>query len=283
MMRPSHRQEVAMSAELKQSPAIATLAEGLRDKALEYAAALGARGPRPTTVLGTAVTLAKEWQSGRLPEVGDADRGVALLVQPRQGRWIIRRANAAEATHVFSLRDDAVRRAQELSRQSASPVFVFGPGGTLLERYAPPAPADLRPPPARPAVRPIARPIARPAVVRPVEVAPSVVAPPVVAPPVVAPPVVAPAVPVATLEAPLAPEPIVDTPAVEIAAAPAPEVSATPEIAADDTLLVAVRKSGRKWAVVEPSGAKVLFPTRRKAIAHAESLATELGARLDLA
>ena len=94
-----------MKLDLDKFPTIKNLADDVRETALEYASSLGARGPRPTTVLGTAVTLAKEWKSGRLPA-----RPVAapFLVQPRQGRWVIKRSNETDPSHTFIKKDDAV-------------------------------------------------------------------------------------------------------------------------------------------------------------------------------
>jgi uncharacterized protein YdaT len=118
--------------DFNQFPAIKNLSADVREKALEYAETLGARGPRPTTVLGTAVTLAQEWKSGRLPT-----RPIAApyLVQPKNGRWVIKRSSSELASHVYMRKDDAVRRAQELAKQEGAACFVFGPGGTLIERY----------------------------------------------------------------------------------------------------------------------------------------------------
>src|SRR5688572_30251929 len=118
---------MAITNDLEKLPAIKNLTDDVRQKALEFADALGARGPRPTTTLGTAVTLANEWKSGRLQ---GKQGGPAVLVQPRNGRWIIRRSDSEHATHTFLIREDAVRRAQEIARRYVTSCLVFGPGGT---------------------------------------------------------------------------------------------------------------------------------------------------------
>lgn len=229
-----------MSSPLNESPHLRSLSEDLRAKALEYATALGARGPRPTTVLGTAVTLAKEWQSGRLPSEGEGDRGVALLVQPRAGRWVIRRANAAEPTHIFSVRDDAVRRAQALAVVALAPVFVFGPGGTLLERYAAPTGASLPQLAPRPAPRPALPPSRATSYPRPV-----------IAPP-------------EEVFAAMIPEPVV------LPEEPVQTLAIAPEY-------VAVAKNGRRWEVQAPNGTTESFTTKKRATKAASELAATLG------
>jgi len=230
-----------MSVEFNESPAIRSLSDDLRAKALEYASALGARGPRPTTVLGTAVTLAREWKSGRLSADVDGDRGVALLVQPRGGRWVIRRANAPEPTHVFSVREDAVRRAQELALGLSAPVFVFGPGGTLLERYAATNAATAL------AVAAAPRPAPRPTMPLPR----AVTCPrPVLAP---------------------SPGPEVE----HVSKSVATELKS--EVQALAVAVVAVAKRGRRWEVTAPDTALQSFTTRRKAAKVAGDLARSLG------
>lgn len=153
-----------MKLDLEKLPALKNLTEDVRQKAMEYAGQLGARGPRPTTVLGTAVTLATEWKSGRLPPktTGHA----AWLVQPRQSKWILRRANEADAKYTFNNREDAVRRAQSLAKEDRVACLVFGPGGTLVERYEAPK-ADLPRPAPRPPAEPLSalRPLPAPSLV----------------------------------------------------------------------------------------------------------------------
>jgi hypothetical protein len=221
---------------------------------------LGARGPRPTTVLGTAVNLAQEWRQGRLPAESGSGEGLALLVQPRQGRWIIRAANHSEASHVFSVREDAVRRAQELGIERNVPVFVFGPGGTLIERYA--APSTPRTAPARTLIaRPAPRPEPRPA---------APVAAPVALMPL--PPVPVAQVPAPTLEA--AVESVVEALGEDLGTATSEPVVETPS--------VRLVKDGRRWLVVAPDGRREAFPTRKKAVKVASDLALKLSVQLEL-
>lgn len=232
-----------MSSELKESPVLRTLTEDVRAKALEYATMLGARGPRPTTVLGTAVNLAQEWREGRLPTATPAGgQGLALLVQPRQGRWIIRNANSTDASHVFSVRDDAVRRAQELGVENNVPVFVFGPGGTLIERYAAPKAGTIQTSSRSIVPRPAARPAPRPE--------PRAVA---------------------VVAVPPLPE-VVETAQVRVAD---PEPVAAAEAAA--VAMVSIIKDGKRWLVCTPEGRREAFTTRKKAVKFASDAAIALG------
>lgn len=258
-----------MKLDLNQFPTIKNLAEDVREKALEYAATLGARGPRPTTVLGTAVTLAKEWKSGRLPA---RPVSAPFLVQPRQGRWVIKRSTEAEPSHTFSKKDDAVRRAQELARAAGAACFVFGPGGTLVERYEARALAQLALVP-EPTPEPV------------VELAPALDLVPAPAPAVDLAP--EPALDLApALEAVVAPEPTLEL-------APAPEAVITPEpalepapIVEDDDLPtdnpsgddpIRVKKLAGKWALILGDGRTEIFPAKNKAINRAKVLAKKLG------
>jgi hypothetical protein len=130
-----------MKLDFDNFPAMKTLAADVRQKAVEFAESLGARGPRPTTVLGTAVTLAREWKSGRLPT---RPISAPFLVQPRAGRWVIKRSTDEKPSHTFMRMDDAVRRAQQLAREVGAACFVFGPGGTLIERFEARAIAEMK-------------------------------------------------------------------------------------------------------------------------------------------
>ncbi len=271
-----------MKLELDKFPTIKNLADDVREKALEYAAKLGARGPRPTTVLGTAVTLAKEWKSGRLPA-----RPVAapFLVQPRQGRWVIKRSTEPEPSHTFMKKDDAVRRAQELAKAAGAACFVFGPGGTLIERYEARtlAALTLAPEPAA-APEPEPQPIVEaPAVMQAVAAAPVVeaaieaVAPSVVevAVEAVAPPVVE--VAVEAVAPPLL-EAVVVAPATE-AEAPALEDDELPgpsEATAGEEP-IRVKKLANKWALIMGDGRTETHATQKKAVARAKALAKKLG------
>lgn len=245
-----------MKLDLNQFPTIKNLAEDVREKALEYAATLGARGPRPTTVLGTAVTLAKEWKSGRLPA---RPVSAPFLVQPRQGRWVIKRSTEAEPSHTFVKKDDAVRRAQELARAAGAACFVFGPGGTLVERYEAKALAQL-------ALVP--EPAAEPVIDLAVALAPEPVNVPVPEP---------------------VPEPVIDlAPAPVIDLVPEPVIDLVPEPAADDAEdlptdspsgdePIRVKKLAGKWALILGDGRTETFPAKNKAINRAKLLAKKLG------
>lgn len=249
-----------MKLDLNQFPTIKNLAEDVREKALEYAATLGARGPRPTTVLGTAVTLAKEWKSGRLPT---RPVSAPFLVQPRQGRWVIKRSTEPEPSHTFSKKDDAVRRAQELARAAGAACFVFGPGGTLVERYeakalaqlelvrepAPEPTTELAPAPTLDLVEPAFVPASEPTL----DLAPE-----------------------PTLD--LAPAPIPEpasTPTLELAPAPEDDELPTDNPSGDDP--IRVKKLAGKWALILGDGRTEVFPAKNKAVARAKLLAKKLG------
>jgi len=238
-----------MKLDFDKFPTIKNLAEDVREKALEYAATLGARGPRPTTVLGTAVTLAKEWKSGRLPA---RPLSAPYLVQPRQGRWVIKRSTDTEPSHTFSKKDDAVRRAQELAKAAGAACFVFGPGGTLLERYEAKALAQLVLVP-----EPVAEVVAS---------APDIAVAPIIMaaePEVAIDPIVMTSKPVVELE------PVVTTSAAE----PVVEI----EAAAADADPIRVTKLGAKWLVVLSDDRNESHPTQKKARARANVLAKKLG------
>lgn len=239
-----------MKVELDKFPAMKNLADDVRQKALEYAANLGARGPRPTTVLGTAVTLAREWKSGRLPA---RPAVTPFLVQPRQGRWIIKRSNEAEPTHTFMRKDDAVRRAQQLARAAGGACFVFGPGGTLIERYEARTLAEL------PELALVPEPVVEaPAVEVPVVEASSIVEAPMV-------------------EA----ASIVEAPVVEVAPViepigPNDEDEGLPQVVSDEEP-IRVKKLQGKWAIIIGDGRTETQPSRPKAVKRAKELAAKLG------
>jgi len=248
-----------MQHDLDKLPALKNLSDDVRQKALEFADALGARGPRPTTVLGTAVTLAQEWKSGRLPV---QQGGPAVLVQPRNGRWIIRRSNSEHATHTFVVREDAVRRAQEVARRLGTACLVFGPGGTLIERYE--APGTTAPTAVTAPVSPLPTPTPTPA--------------PIVATPPIAPepePVVAIA-PEPEPAVAIAPEP---EPVIAIAPEPEPVVAVAPEPGPVDVFAepIRVKKLAHKWTVIVGDGRTESFPTRQKAHKRAKDLGVALG------
>ena len=237
-----------MKLDFDKFPTIKNLAEDVREKALEYAATLGARGPRPTTVLGTAVTLAKEWKSGRLPA---RPLSAPFLVQPRQGRWVIKRSTDTEPSHTFSKKDDAVRRAQELAKAAGAACFVFGPGGTLIERYEAKALAQLTLVP-EVTVEPIAV-LAVPELSA--DVAVEVAAEAAV-----------------EMAAEVAVEPMVVVVEPEIAAELAPEI----EVASDEAP-IRVIKVGGKWMMLLGEDRSESYPTQKKALARANALAKKLG------
>ncbi|HRE91508.1 MAG TPA: DUF2188 domain-containing protein [Myxococcota bacterium] len=251
-----------MKLDFNQFPVMKNLTEDVKKKALEYAETLGARGPRPTTVLGTAVTLANEWKSGRLPS-----RPVAapFLVQPRNGRWVIKRSNSELASHVYMRKDDAVRRAQELAKVEGAACFVFGPGGTRIERYEARAIAQMDfPQEETGAVKSEA--------VAAVEVAPVVEA--VVAAEVA--PVVE------AVEAEVAP--VVE--AVEAEVAPVVEVVTmeaaveeleAPAVIDPDETPIRVKRVANKWLVLMGDGRSESLPTKAKAVKRAQELAKKLG------
>ncbi|MFO0745339.1 MAG: DUF2188 domain-containing protein [Myxococcota bacterium] len=261
-----------MTIDLEKLPAIRNLSEDVRQKALEFAGALGARGPRPTTTLGTAVTLAQEWKSGRLPT---KQGGPAVLVQPRNGRWIIRRADSEHATHTFQVREDAVRRAQDLARRYATACLVFGPGGSLIERYGAPG---------SPAAAAEVPPIVEPVVV--------VAAPP--EPVVVAAEAVVAAEPVVVAEPVIIPEPIIEAIAVEPIAVEPTAIESVVEVVADEpepviavtdleAAPIRVKRMANKWAVVLGDGRTESFHTKQKAHKRAKDLAAALGCAVVLA
>ena len=250
-----------MKLDFDKFPTIKNLAEDVREKALEYAATLGARGPRPTTVLGTAVTLAKEWKSGRLPA---RPLSAPFLVQPRQGRWVIKRSTDTEPSHTFSKKDDAVRRAQELAKAAGAACFVFGPGGTLIERYEAKALAQLTLVP-EVTVEPIAVAAVPEVTVEPI----AVLAVPELSADV--------AVEVAAeaaveMAAEVAVEPMVVVVEPEIAAELAPEI----EVASDEAP-IRVIKVGGKWMMLLGEDRSESYPTQKKALARANALAKKLG------
>ena len=278
-----------MTTDLAKLPALKNLTEDVRQKALEYADQLGARGPRPTTVLGTAVTLATEWKSGRLPAKGTGN--AAWLVQPRQSKWILRRANDADPKFTFNNREDAVRRAQALAKEDRVACLVFGPGGTLTERYEAP---KLEIP--RPAPRPVSEAAAAIRSFVPSAVAVAVAAP---APaPVIeaAPETVLEAAPETVFEAEVetvpVPVPVVEAAAVvesefvpEFESESAPLFEAAPvPLALPPTPItdladgpIRVKRLGAKWAILATGLALETFPTKSKAQRRAKELAAETG------
>jgi|GEM_PF-2543399 len=244
-----------MKLDFDKFPTIKNLAEDVREKALEYAATLGARGPRPTTVLGTAVTLAKEWKSGRLPA---RPLSAPYLVQPRQGRWVIKRSTDTDPSHTFSKKDDAVRRAQELAKAAGAACFVFGPGGTLIERYEAKALAQL---------------VLVPAPVEVVEVAQAIEAMPKTSEPIV--------IASELVEAVIAPIVLASEPELVEAVAPTLVAEAAPEpveteLVADDNP-IRVTKVGAKWMLILGEDKSESHPTQKKAIVRANVLAKKLG------
>ncbi len=269
-----------MKLDFDKFPTIKNLADDVRQKALEYASSLGARGPRPTTVLGTAATLAKEWKAGRLPTRPNA---APYLVQPRQGRWVIKRSTDTDPSHTFSKKDDAVRRAQQLARAAGAACFVFGPGGTLIERYEARALAQLA------LVEPLATEL-EPEIVATATIAPLIVetAPEIVAAEAIVPfeveaaPEIAPEIVAAETIAPFV---------IEAAPEIAPEIVATETIApfevaavvaeATDAALtgdpIRVHKQGAKWLVILGEGQTESQPTQKKAVARAKALGKKLG------
>jgi len=255
---------MAITNDLDKLPAIRNLTDDVRQKALEFADALGARGPRPTTTLGTAVTLANEWKSGRLPQ---KQGGPAVLVQPRNGRWIIRRSDSEHPTHTFLVREDAVRRAQEIAKRQLTACLVFGPGGTLIERYAAPGASA---PQAVPALEPTIIPVAIPPVAAVVELSPEVVAPMVEpdAAVVIAPEPVAPSAPEAVVVA--LPEAVDEV--VELA--PVVDIEAP---------TIRVKKVGQRWQVFVGDGRTEAFATKQKANKRAKDLAASLACGVQLA
>ncbi len=292
-----------MTIDLAKLPALKNLTEDVRQKALEYADQLGARGPRPTTVLGTAVTLATEWKSGRLPARGAGN--AAWLVQPRQSKWILRRANDADPKYTFNNREDAVRRAQALAKDDGVACLVFGPGGTLTERYEAPKVEIPRPAPrpiseAAAVIRsfvPSAVAVAAPAPVAVIEAAPVVEAAPecvsecepecVAVPECVAAPVaesecvpetecapasecvpVAECVPASEYAPVAAAAPALDNVPLALPPAPITDLTDSP---------VRVKRLGAKWAVLGTGLALETFPTKSKAQRRAKELAAETG------
>ncbi len=276
-----------MKLDFDNFPAMKNLAADVRQKAVEFAESLGARGPRPTTVLGTAVTLAREWKSGRLPT---RPISAPFLVQPRAGRWIIKRSTDEKASHTFMRMDDAVRRAQQLAREAGAACFVFGPGGTLIERFEARVIAEMKLP-KEPVVEASEVQDAveekSEAVCAPLEVAPAVEASPVAD--AVAQIDVANAIQVEEIQIVQA----IGTPieVVETHAAPTIEVFETLEknveapIEAVETQAaevteasgpIRVKKAHGKWAVLIDEVVEVL-PTRAKAIKRAFELGHKLG------
>ncbi len=255
-----------MKLDFDKFPTIKNLADDVRAKALEYASSLGARGPRPTTVLGTAATLAKEWKAGRLPTRPNA---APFLVQPRQGRWVIKRSTDTEPSHTFSKKDDAVRRAQQLARAAGAACFVFGPGGTLIERYEARALAQLalvEPLPAEPVLEAAPEIGATQTIAEPVlEAAPEIVATQTIVEPVLeaAPEIVA----AETIVAPVA----------EIAEVVAAEETSAEVIEAVAGEPIRVQKQGAKWLVILGEGQSESQPTQKKAVARAKALGKKLG------
>lgn len=265
-----------MKLDFDKFPTIKNLADDVRAKALEYASSLGARGPRPTTVLGTAATLAKEWKAGRLPTRPNA---APFLVQPRQGRWVIKRSTDTDPSHTFSKKDDAVRRAQQLARAAGAACFVFGPGGTLIERYEARALAQLalvEPLPAEPE-------LATTETLAPIDAAPEFVAIETIAD----------AAPIAAAPEFVATETIAEVAATETtsdldavgAGLALPEQAAT--IVATETIAdaeaplagepIRVQKQGAKWLVILGEGQSESQPTQKKAQARAKALGKKLG------
>lgn len=226
-----------MTQELEKLPTIKNLADDVRQKALEYAESLGARGPRPTTALGTAVTLAKEWKSGRLPP-----RPVSppFLVQPRFGRWLIKRSNESAASHTFIKKDDAVRRAQALAKKAGAACFVFGPGGTLIERYE----AQRERPPAPPAPPVLVEAPAPEPEPEPVVIAPE-------------------------------PEPIAPEPVAEVSEPPALPYELEPE--PEEVEPIRMRKVRRRWCIVVGDGRTEIHASKKKAFTRVKALSKRLG------
>ena len=258
-----------MKLDVNQFPAMKNLTEDVKKKALEYAETLGARGPRPTTVLGTAVTLANEWKSGRLPSKPLA---APFLVQPRSGRWVIKRSNSELASHVYMRKDDAVRRAQELAKAEGAACFVFGPGGTLIERYEARAIAQME----FPAVEAEVAKAIEPEVAEVAEVAKAIE--PEVAK-VVEVAEVAPVV--EAIEVAPVVESVEVAPVVEVVetveAETALEESEAPAVIDPDEAPIRVKRVANKWLVLMGDGRSESLPTKAKAVKRAQELAKKLG------
>jgi hypothetical protein len=240
-----------MKLDFDSFPVMKNLTADVRQKAVEFAESLGARGPRPTTALGTAVTLAREWKSGRLPA---RPISAPFLVQPRAGRWIIKRSTDAQATHTFLRMDDAVRRAQQLARDVGAACFVFGPGGALIQRFEARAIAEMDLP---------SEPIVEAAIPEPASVAGSEPA--------------YPSEPTATTLPPPSPDAL--THAGADGPAPCEVAAISPDEAATALAPITVKKIGGKWAVLVDGRAEVLA-TRAKAIKRAFELGHALNRRV---
>lgn len=262
-----------MKLDLNQFPAMKNLTEDVKKKALEYAETLGARGPRPTTVLGTAVTLANEWKSGRLPSKPLA---APFLVQPKSGRWVIKRSNSELASHVYMRKDDAVRRAQELAKAEGAACFVFGPGGTLIERYEARAIAQME----------------FPVVEAEVAVEVAKVEAEAVKVEVEAVKVEAEAVKVEAIEVAPVVEvevaPVVEVvPVVEVEVAPVVELAPVVETVVEEVEApvvidpyeapIRVKRVANKWLVLMGDGRSESLPTKAKAVKRAQELGKKLG------
>jgi hypothetical protein len=281
-----------MKLDFNQFPAMKNLAEDVREKALEYAKTLGARGPRPTTVLGTAVTLAREWKSGRLPARPVA---VPYLVQPRNGRWVIKRSNDELPSHVYMRKDDAVRRAQALAKESGAACFVFGPGGTLIERYEARALAEMHFPEALAEVEVVeaAPVIAAIEVIEAAPVAEVIEAAPVIEVAEAAPPIeVAEVIEVVEAAPPIEVVEMIEVveaaPPIEVVevveSAPVIEVIEVVEAAPVTTETVVgsnepirVKRVANKWLVMIADGRVETLATKAKAMKRAAELGNKLG------
>jgi hypothetical protein len=55
-------------------------------------------------------------------------------VVPSGGKWSVRRAGAARASHTFNTQQEAVARARELARSQGAELYIHGRDGRIRER-----------------------------------------------------------------------------------------------------------------------------------------------------
>lgn len=60
--------------------------------------------------------------------------GQGQHVVPNGGKWSVRRAGAARASHTFATRTEAIEKATELARHQKTELYIHGSDGRIRER-----------------------------------------------------------------------------------------------------------------------------------------------------
>lgn len=111
--------------------AMRNLDEETRRRAIEEANRLLDRGHGSGRAVAMGIARAQGVDEHR-PADGGMSPSVHVLFADRE--WVIWPEDEAEPTHRFNALEDAFRRAHQLAVERASDLYVFGPGGELIEK-----------------------------------------------------------------------------------------------------------------------------------------------------